>query len=218
MSLDYCCFISYPHGQEDVLRPLVSDFVQGLEREVYALTRKRVWIDYKRLEGGHQLDEEIGSKICKSACMILLYTPLYFDTEHTYCAQELKAMHDLECKRLAFLREKGRGLIIPVVLRGEKKIPPMLSKRVYYNFTNIEFNNPNDIIHVKYSKQLRQIADYLAEQSEILDKVIDEIPHDCETFRLPSSEEAQEFVETVLEGKISKIAVPFVVRGDISPS
>src|ERR1700743_854624 len=139
MAYDYCCFISYPHGQDNVLVPFVEDFVSGLELEIKAITRKKVWTDYNFLKGGNRLDEEVGPGICKSVCMILLYTPLYFDCDHTYCAREFKAMQDLETKRMAVLADKGKGLIIPIVLRGEKRFPKALSeKRLYYKFTDIE--------------------------------------------------------------------------------
>jgi hypothetical protein len=213
MPYEYCCFISYPHGQDDVLVPFVDDFVKGLETEIYAQIRKKVWIDYNFLTGGYKQDQEIGPDICKSACMIVLYTPLYFDTEHTYCARELKAMQDLEEQRLQLVKDKGKGLIIPVILRGEKRFPAALSeKRLYYKFTDIEFNNPLEKIRVKYSKEIREIAEYIVDRCEMLDEVANKIPRDCDQYCLPSPDDAKKFVETVLGKKITEVVVPFVVR------
>jgi hypothetical protein len=215
MAYEYCCFISYPHGQDDVLVPFVDDFVKGLEIEIGALTRKKVWIDKKFLKGGFRLDEEIGPDLCKSACMILLYTPLYFDAEHNYCARELKAMQDLEERRLATVKDKGKGLIIPVVLRGEKRFPATLSnQRLYYKFTDIEFNNPLDIIRVKYATEIREIAEYIVDRCEQLDEMAGKDPHDCEAYCLPSPDDARKFVENVLGKKIADVVVPFVVRAE----
>lgn len=213
MAYEYCCFISYPHGQDDVLVPLVKELVKGLETEIYAQTRKRIWIDYEYLKGGSRLDDEVGPDICKSACMIVIYTPLYFDTEHTYCARELKAMQDLEEQRMKLLKDKGKGLIIPVILRGANRFPTALSqKRLYYKFTDIQFNNPKDKIHVKYAKEIMEIAEYIIDRCARLDEVADEFPHDCDQFCLPSHDEARKFVETVLGQKITEVPVPFVVR------
>ena len=76
-----------------------------------------------------RLDEEIGPDLCKSACMILIYTPLYFDTEHIYCARELKAMQESgSTAPLRLIGDKGKGLIIPIVLRGEKTLPKGLKR------------------------------------------------------------------------------------------
>lgn len=219
MSLEYCCFISYPHGQDNVLVPFVDDFVAGLEKEIFAQTRKRVWIDYKFLKGGYRLDEEIGPDLCKSACMILIYTPLYFDAEHTYCARELKAMQDLEEQRLKLLKDRGKGLIIPIILRGEKRFPKALSeKRLYYKFTDIEFNNPTEKIRVKFAKEIKEIAEYIIDRCELLDEVANKIPHDCDKFDLPSPDDAKKFVEEVLGKRIIDVAVPFVIRTEESPS
>lgn len=213
MAYEYCCFISYPHGQDDVLVPFVKELVNGLETEIYAQTRKKIWIDYDYLKGGSRLDEEVGPDICKSACMILIYTPLYFDTEHTYCARELKAMQDLEEQRLQLLKDKGKGLIIPVILRGANRFPVALSeKRLFYKFTDIEFNNPADMIRVKYAKEIREIAEYIIDRCLSLDDVADKMAHDCEKYCLPSHDDAKKFVETVLGKRITDIAVPFVVR------
>jgi hypothetical protein len=147
--------------------------------------------------------------------MILLYTPLYFDAEHNYCARELKAMQDLEERRMATCKDKGKGLIIPVVLRGEKRFPAALSnQRLYYKFTDIEFNNPEDVIRVKYATELREIAEYIVDRCELLDEMAAKDPHDCEQYCLPSSDEARKFVETVLGKKIADVVVPFVVRAE----
>lgn len=212
MSFEFSCFISYPHGQKNVLVPFINDFVDGLEKEIYAQTSKTVFVD-KFLEGGDWLDEKIGPNLCRSACMILFYTPLYFATEHIYCARELKAMQDLEEKRLKLLGDKGKGLIIPIVLRGEKKFPNALrNKRLYYNFTAIEFNNPSDILQVKYSKEIKEIAQYIVDRCDQLDEIFHQLSHNCSAFRLPDDDEARQFVETVLEKKIVDIPVSFVIR------
>src|SRR5688500_16106433 len=109
MAFEFCCFISYPHVQEEVLVPTVDYFVQGLKREIGAMDRRPLWFD-QVLTGGRRIEEAIGAGLCKSACMIMLYTPLYFDEEHVYCARELKAMQDLEEERLRTLQDKSFGL------------------------------------------------------------------------------------------------------------
>jgi hypothetical protein len=219
MAFDYCCFVSYPHGQDDVLVPFVNDFIDGLKTEIYAQTRKKVWSDYEFIKGGNRIDEQIGPDLCRSACMILLYTPLYFDTEHTYCARELKAMQGLEEERLQLLKDKGKGLIVPVILRGQRRFPKTLSeKRLCYEFTDIEFNNPAEKIRVKFAKQIKEIAEYIAERCEVLDEIAAQLPHDCDQYSLPSLSDAKEFVETVLKKNITEVAVQFVVRKEETSS
>jgi hypothetical protein len=219
MPYEYCCFISYPHGQDNVLVPFVKELVKSLETEIYAQIRKKVWIDYHYLKGGSRLDHEIGPDICKSACMILLYTPLYFDSEHTYCARELKAMQDLEEQRLSHLADKGKGLIIPVILRGPSRFPATLrEKRLYYDFNSIQFSDPKSKIRGKVAKEIREIAEYIIDRCLQLDAVADKMPHDCDNFLLPTHEEAKRFVQTVLGQDISDVAVPFVIRTEEPPT
>ncbi len=87
------------------------------------LSRRTVYLDERRLRGGDFLDPELAANICSSACMVLLFSPYYFDMQSMYCAREYKAMLELEAKRLKLLPQgfgKRKGLIIPVVMRGEQ--------------------------------------------------------------------------------------------------
>jgi hypothetical protein len=209
---EYCCFVSYPHGQDDVLVPFVNDFVTGLEREIKTQTYKKVWSD-KFLKGGHRVDEEIGPDLCKSACMILFYTPLYFDTEHTYCARELKAMQDLEEQRMQTIKDKGKGLIIPVILRGVKRFPSSLKeKRKYWDFSRKLLNKPDDKIQEMYAQEISEIAEYILDQCDLLEQDTQQVAHNCETYRLPSAEDAKTFVEIVIGKKIVAVPMEFPVR------
>src|SRR5215213_3124959 len=98
MPFEYSCFVSYPHSQRDIMMPFIEDFVKGLEKEIFLEIDWGVFYD-GMLDTGDRLEEVLGPKLCKSVCMILFYTPLYFQQKHLYCARELKAMHDLEQKR-----------------------------------------------------------------------------------------------------------------------
>jgi len=213
MAFEYCCFISYPHGQENALVPIVTDFVEGLKNEIGAQDRRPLWFD-KILTGGRRLDAAISAGLCKSACMIMLYTPLYFDAEHAYCARELKAMQDLEEERMKFLSDKTYSLIIPVILRGEKKFPEVMKQRRYYDFTDHLFNSRSVKIRQKYAADIKTIAGYILDRCDALDAVGNSLQHDCEKYCLPSLEVARAFVEDVLGKTIVKIADSFPGRKD----
>ena len=208
MAFEYSCFISYPHGQENVLVPIVEDFVKGLRQELGAQDRRPVWFD-QTLTGGRRLDPAVGMGLCKSACMIMLYTPLYFDEEHTYCARELKAMQDLEKERMKFLADKTSSLIIPVILRGEKRFPDAMKQTLYYDFTQIFFNSRSINVRQKYAKELRKIADYIKERLDSLDAVGGALKHDCDNHCLPTIEVARSFVKDVLGKSIVTVSDSF---------
>jgi len=211
MAYEYCCFISYPHGQQDVLVPIVKDFVQGLEREIGAQIRQPVWFD-RSLRGGSLIDPAISTGICKSVCMIMIYTPLYFDKEHTYCAQELKAMQDLEQERLKDFTDKSKGLIIPIILRGEKKFPEKMKTRKFYDFTNYLFNGSSKKLRQAYAAQIREIAAYIIDCCDVLENASGAISHDCDKYGLPTSEDAKRFVESVLKKEIQEVVDSFPTR------
>ena len=211
MAFEYCCFISYPHGQENVLVPIVDDFVQGLKREIGALDRRPLWFD-QVLTGGQRIEQAIGAGLCKSVCMIMLYTPLYFDEEHVYCARELKAMQDLEEERLKTLQDKTCGLIIPVILRGEKRFPEAMKKGKFYDFTKYLFNSPSDKLREKYADEIKDIAAYILDRCDSLEAAGQDPTHNCDAYPLPSIEVAKEFVEKVLGKKIVEIADTFPGR------
>jgi len=215
MSYKFSCFISYPHGQKNVLVPFINKFVKGLEDEIFLQSDKGVFVD-SYLEGGDRLDEEIGPNLCQSACMILFFTPLYFTLDHVYCARELLAMQKLEEQRRNFLPDKGKGLIIPIILRGEKKFPEALKNTLYYNFTDIV--DPAKMLKIK-SETIRKIAQYILDRCDDLDKISEnDIPRNCETYCLPDSEEAKKYVEKVLEKKIDIVPGPFPIRTEDRPT
>jgi hypothetical protein len=189
MAFEFCCFISYPHGQEDVLVPIVKDFVEGLKTELGALTRQEIWFD-RSIRGGTLIDPAISKGICKSVCMIMIYTPLYFDKEHTYCAQELKAMQDLELERAKHLTDASIGLIIPIILRGKKKFPEIMKKRKFYDFTDYLFNSSSEKLRQLHAAQISEIAEYILDCCECLEKASGSISHDCDKYGLPTSDDA----------------------------
>lgn len=214
MAFEYSCFISYPHGQDNVLVPIVQDFVEGLKIELGAQSRKRVWFD-QILTGGQRVDEAISAGLCKSGCMIMFYTPLYFDEAHTYCARELMAMQDLEEDRKQFIADKSRGLIIPIILRGEQRFPAHLKQRLYYDFTQHLFNNRRVKIRQKYARQIQEIASYVLDQCASLDTAGSSLQHDCDNYRMPSVDVTKTFVQTVLERRIVEVADAFPGRSDL---
>jgi hypothetical protein len=199
MPLEYCCFISYPHGQDNVLQPLMKEFLEGLRSEVYAQTRKRVWIDFECLQGGDRWSDKLGSELCKSVCMIVVYTPLYFDQENAFCGREYRAMELLEEKRLKLLPPQNRnhGLIIPIVLRGEKRLPSVIKSHQYYSFNDIELADPQVKIRQKYSAEIKKIAEYILDRCYEFDGLKVDPCTECDQFVLPSENETRAYLQTI---------------------
>ncbi|MFY9608644.1 MAG: toll/interleukin-1 receptor domain-containing protein [Blastocatellia bacterium] len=205
MPIEYCCFISYPHGQDNVLKPLMKEFFDGLRAEVYAQTRKRIWIDFECLQEGDRWNDKLATDLCKSICMVVVYTPLYFDAENAFCAREYSAMELLEEKRLRLLASASRthGLIIPIVLRGEKRLPSVIKRHQYYKFDDLDLADPQVKVRQRYASEIHKIAEYIIDRCYEFDRMGSDPCTECDTFTLPSHAETKAYIERVLDIRVS---------------
>src|SRR5689334_9889604 len=116
------CFISFRHGDQELTRAFVEQLYRGLSNELEAQLGRDAgaFLDEKRLAGGYLFNETLARELCASSCLVMVYTPSYFDEKHPYCAREYGAMVRLEERRFQHLEPAARqhGLIIPVVFRG----------------------------------------------------------------------------------------------------
>jgi hypothetical protein len=137
MPIKHACFISYRHGQRKLAERIINDLSDALASELEAWLEQDVYVDRERLKGGEFYNEALAQALCESVCMILIFTPTYFSIDHTFCAREYKAMERLEEQRFQALGgrvDKRRGLIIPIVFRGEDYLPKEIKeRRLYYN-------------------------------------------------------------------------------------
>src|SRR5215475_6616902 len=109
MPLRNACFISYRHGQYELMRQFTADLCAALRSELEPMLHGcGVYVD-DRLMGGDLYSVALARNLYESATMVMVYTPTYFDAEHPYCAREYTAMIALEQERLSRLRVIGRG-------------------------------------------------------------------------------------------------------------
>ena len=83
---------------------MIEDFFFTLSAELEFLVDKPPYLDRDRLKGGEFYNEALASNLCKSACLVVLYTPVYFSLDHMYCAREYRAMEQIELARQRLLR------------------------------------------------------------------------------------------------------------------
>lgn len=74
MPLQYSCFVSYRHSQDDIVQELVA----SLKRELSRWLDMDVYVDKERLKGGMLFNRELAKALCESVCLIVVYTPTYF--------------------------------------------------------------------------------------------------------------------------------------------
>ena len=159
MPFAYSCFISYRHGQRELLRRILEDLYEALSGELEFWLDEEVYLDRNRLKGGDFYNEALARALCQSVCMIMFFTPRYFDRQNTYCAREYKAMEKLEETRLKAADSplaKHHGLIIPIIIRGSHCLPEEIKKRRQcYNFDDFVLSDKTMSEHPKYAEKIR---------------------------------------------------------------
>src|SRR4051812_35751103 len=119
MPFKYACFISYCHGQGELMRRFIDELTRALKNCIDPYLDEEVYIDQERLQPGFSYNEALAMAICQSLCMIVVYVPKY--ERHPYCLREFRAMEILEERRFRLLSEQSRRhrrMIIPVLFRG----------------------------------------------------------------------------------------------------
>jgi hypothetical protein len=180
--------MSFRHGVHELTQRFVRELHDGLSAELEAQLGLGVgvFLDQQRLQGGDLFNEQIARDLCESSCLVMIYTPSYFSLEHSYCAREFKGMVQLEQNRLQLLEEAERthGLIIPVIFRGEKRLPAEIrNQRQYYDFSDFTLTKRTMSAHPRYSRELKAMGEYIADRHRRLAAVVDE---DHNAFALPS--------------------------------
>lgn len=179
------CFISYRNPRDRGASEIVQKFFEALETQIDLILQGiPIFYDKSRLSTGDFFNDKMSYHLCRSACMVLIYTPLYFDIEHPYCAREYKTMLDLEQKRLGkgIVGLENTGLIIPVVLRGKDYMPEEIkNNRQYHDFQDVA--KKEDFLNAKNTRKICDLASLIADRYLLLCKyrIFDNV--DCDKFK-----------------------------------
>jgi hypothetical protein len=181
------CFISYRHTGDHDAHTFVKVFVRQLRKQLkWWLPNSPIFFDEDGLKVGDQFNEELAFQLCRSACMVMFFSPLHFDLLHPYCALEYQAMLRLEEQRLgpAVADLRNKGLIFPVVFRGLEFLPQEIrSSRNYENFDNIVVES--DFEQRDCQKRLMEIARQIYLRYVALSNTGVFDTTDCQRFRFP---------------------------------
>jgi hypothetical protein len=206
----YSGFISYRNGEKDpVTKALKMDLKnrfavqlhEALQEEVSVLTAKSVAIDMEYINGSYFLKAKFSEILRESLCYIVIYTPDYFNMEKRFCTTEFIAIQQIitERNRILGCTIPTKSFIIPVILRGEKQIPKLLSDIAYFDFSNFDGSKRRIKINNDYMPKIRAIANYINELH------INCLPHAaamktaCETIELLDKDNDIAQIETFLE-------------------
>jgi hypothetical protein len=201
MAFRYACFISYRHATGELMTTAVDELYKALTDELEAYVGgDSVYCDKDRLNAGEIFPEKISNALYRSVCMIAVYTPTYFDKEHTYCAREFKAMEMLEKQRLERLKpeDKNNGLIIPIVFRGLEHLPREIKQRRHYsNFENFLLCDSKINRHPLFAPAINKIAKYIDDRYDKLVKLGDSLFDNDDNFKLPEEKEIMDWLKGI---------------------
>jgi hypothetical protein len=211
MPFEHACFISYRHYEQSQLAErFILDLASALRNELSLMMEEDLFVDRERMRGGTFFNPALANALCKSVCMIVVYTPTYFSWAHTYCAREYRAMEKLEEVRLSRLKDqRGReaGLIIPIILRGQESLPAIIrSKRHWYTFERFALSTREIARNRQFEDRVREIASVIYARKSTLAPLADELTCDCHSFAFPSEEEVRPWLEKMIP---STNAFPF---------
>jgi hypothetical protein len=203
MSFEHACFISYRHHEQSQLAErFILDLSGALRNELVLMMEEDIFFDRERMQGGTFFNPALANALCKSVCMIVVYTPTYFSRLHTYCAREYRAMEKLEEARLSRLKgQLGRetGLIIPVILRGQELLPETIrAQRQYYTFERFYLSSRELARNRQFEDRVRELASVIHARKRTLAPWADELTCDCHSFTFPTEEEVHPWLENLI--------------------
>ncbi len=186
---EYACFISYSHGQNDLVRGFMDQFTAALGDELETLIDLPIYVDKLRLQPGYLFNEALADALCRSVCMVAVYTPVY--ESKPYCGREFEAMVRLEARRRKLASLSGQqGLIIPVVLRGFEHLPQRLKdERQAEDFSQFTLADRQIRRNPKFGGKVQAIARQIYSHYRALQPIEDHACDECAAFKLPAEHE-----------------------------
>lgn len=194
------CFISYSSGDGVLLESFIPQVQEAFASSLGPyLKGMPVYLDKTRMSGGEFIDVTIARELCRSLCMILVYSPTYHRSH--YCRSEFYTMAKLEESRwrAARITRPSMGMIIPILLRGsmDEMPPDIASRRELMDFSKFTTADRRIIKNRRYVERIEQTAENIYRMSESLD-ASNAVFDDCEQLELLSQDEIPEWKPTAI--------------------
>lgn len=140
MAFKSACFISYPHNAGKSVDRFVTRLKDELQDRIAQFVTDPIVTDHD-FPTGADFHAKIAKSICESACLIVVYMPVY--QRKPFCVQEYIAMERLQANRYNKLQLGAAdqiGMILPIVYAGgerktpgwQSKIPAWVSDKINY--------------------------------------------------------------------------------------
>lgn len=187
MEIKNACFISYCHGEGPLMMRFVKEFKEALSSSIEPYLDIKAFVDHEKLSPGDRYNDALAQAICESVCMIAIVVPKYFN--HDYCLKELEMMKKIEKIRVKKIGQNAlnnKGLVIPIILRGEiKNLPDEDMKRHIHccDFSKFNTSQPNINKSRLFVSEIEKIAKFIYDVYEELIKHNTIMSFDCARFR-----------------------------------
>jgi hypothetical protein len=193
MAFKCACFISYPHNAGKSVDKFVARLKEELQDRFAQFVTDPIVTDHD-FPTGANFNKAIAQKICESACLLVVYMPVY--QRKPFCIQEYTAMERLEAERYRALQQdlSGQfGMILPLVYTGEEnKIPNWISEHI--NYKNISQFTLADPVAVFDQQDFQAWLLKIANMVDSLYNVFQASPNNpcliCGTYSLPDAQDA----------------------------
>jgi len=193
MSLEYFCFISYPHTGGRLVKKVAAALRDALE-DIGGLQFKTLTVSFDDgLEPGKRTLQELSRRLCHSVCLIALYIPPYEESD--WCLREfegMRALEEIRRNRPGVRLDGADDLIIPIIL---DKDPVLGLPR--------QVQRDDAPIYCDFSGGLVLLGEKIVEVPEVRTKLLQVIHHiarvrrafahdpelcaDCGAFQIPDT-------------------------------
>jgi TIR domain len=199
MMPEHACFISYVRGQYELMKSFVNHVTEQLQSSLEPyLGDEAVYIDQEQLQPGDPYPVELAQAICNSACMIVIYSPIY--ERHAYCLREYKAMEEVARMRAQLLGDQSNAskrMIIPIMLRGTQgrmlRAMQQLTHICDLSSYSTQMSDIRD--HPDFIPEIERIALRISDLHAELEELDEEAATLCSTFELPPEEDVLPYLQ-----------------------
>ena len=197
MTLESSCFISHRSSEKKLAGGMVKAIYEALVEELEIQVDEGV--HPLRAEPGDVLDGTLAEALCRTSCMVLLFTGNYFSGKRPYCTREYLMMREIEARRLKQFGvpvSKKHGLVIPIVLSNPERMPAELKRRVWCDFQSFEQTREGIEYPKTFFTEIRKIAQYIERRHTAVIS-LPEPENPCDGLEFPDDQRVQEFLATL---------------------
>lgn len=189
MPFAYSCFVSYRHGEHELMTTFMRELKASLQSSLEPYFRLPVYVD-DRLKSGYRYNEALAQALCQSLVMVVVFTPQWAESD--YCQREFQGMLELEQRRRRLAKgaiPRELGLIVPVLLRGRREeLPEDIREHIHFcDFSRYTTADSRIGKNRAYVEKVEEIARYIYDVHRAIAPFDRPASEKCAHFKLPAA-------------------------------